>query len=188
MAEEVKTDDTQTQTGTQDQQQQTAKDDLKYTDKQVNDIVKARSDEKVSKLLKELGLENEGTLKEKIQKLKEYEDSQKTETEKLTEAQKEAIKKADEARAEADAMRAENAALKSGVDPAKVDKFVKIAMSYDGATVAEKVTAALAEFPEFKSSTAPAGAFSTGSKSQTSGTNDDIVAQMRKGLGVTKKA
>lgn len=121
----------------------------KYTDKQLNDLIaknSAKAAEKArAELLGTIGVKDAS----EIEELKKARESQMTEAEKLK-AELDALKGADaESRKAADAVKAENAALKKGVPADKVDRVVRLSAGYEGDTVEERVTAVLADFPEF---------------------------------------
>jgi hypothetical protein len=124
----------------------------KYTDEQVNEIVKGKEAAAVAKILKEAGVESTGKLKDDLKALKEFQDSRKTEAEKTAETLKAKDSETALAKREAEEARAEVAAVRLGVDPDKAAKVVKLALAggYEGDTVADKVKAVLADFPEFK--------------------------------------
>ena len=121
-----------------------------YTDEEVNAIsAKAKTSERIA-LLKELGIEDAKDAKEALKKYKEQEDAKKTEAEKLQEAIKAEQTKATTAEQRATIAEAQLEAVKLGVPADKAQKMVKLAMTYDGETVTDKLNAVLKDFPEFK--------------------------------------
>jgi hypothetical protein len=158
----------------------------KYTDDDINKIVASRKGEAVEKLLKDLGMSDAGTLKENLAKLKAFEDSQKTEVEKQTAALTAKDAEAQAARKEADEARAEVEAVRQGVNPDKAGKLVKLALAggYEGATIADKVKAALEDFPEFKGAVPIVPSLGARIKSQTTPETDKIRNEFRAGLGI----
>ena len=125
------------------------------TNKEVNDLIKAKEVAAVGKLLKELGVESTGKLKDDLKLLKDVQDKDKTEAEKLAGQNKEFGEKLTAAEARAIAAETKAEAMIQGVDPAKVDRAAKLIPAYDGETAADKVKAFLAENPEFLSAKGP---------------------------------
>lgn len=160
----------------------------KYTDKQMNDIVAARSanaeKKAVAALLKEHGLESIEALAE----LKKIKDAQLTEAERNAATLKEREQAIQAARAEAESARAEVEALKQGVPADKVARLVKIAGTYDGETIADKLTAAIKDFPEFvaKQAAAPAANIGKETTHQELSEVDKLLAMARKQAMLTK--
>jgi hypothetical protein len=120
-----------------------------YTNKQLNDLVAKNSAKEAAKILKDAGLESTGDLKKDVEAFKAWKQSTMTETDRLKAQLAEREGADTEAKKAADAIRAENIALKKGVPGDKVDRVVKLSAGYEGDTVEERVAAALAEFPEF---------------------------------------
>jgi hypothetical protein len=120
-----------------------------YTNKQLNDLVAKNSAKEAAKILKDAGLESTGDLKKDVEAFKAWKQSTMTETDRLKAQLAEREGADTEAKKAADAIRAENIALKKGVPGDKVDRVVKLSVGYEGDTVEERVAAVLAEFPEF---------------------------------------
>jgi phage protein D len=125
----------------------------KYTDKQLNDLIAknaGKASEKTrAEILAELGADSIDTLKARLAKQAEAEKAGMTEAEKYK-AELEAEKKArleEAGKRTAAELRAE--IIGKGVPADKADKVAKLAAGYDGETIAAKVEAVLAEFPEF---------------------------------------
>lgn len=159
----------------------------KYTDDDLNNIVIKTKAEQTAALLKELGVESTGKLKEDLKTLKEIQDKGKTEAERLAASAKEATDKLTTAEAEALAAKTENAALRAGVHPDKVERFVKLAAGYEG-TPAERVAAMLKDFPEFKGSITGGQDFGSKSKDQGGNATDAMRARVEASMGLKKKA
>lgn len=157
----------------------------KYTDSQLNDLVKKNAAKEAVKILSEAGLESTGNLKDDVAKFKAWKESQMTEAEKYKtdlEAEKEKTKEV-EARATAAELRAE--IVGKGVPADKADRIMKLAQSYEGETPAEKVAAVLADFPELVK-----GAQSIGVENKGASPNAEqaLLDQMLKNAGITKKS
>ena len=156
----------------------------KYTDSQLNDLVKKNAAKEAVKILAEAGLESTGNLKDDVAKFKAWKESQMTEAEKYKsdlEAEKAKTKEV-EARAIAAELRAE--IVGKGVPADKADRIMKLAQSYEGETPAEKVTAVLADFPELVK-----GAQNIGVENKNASPNTEaaLLDQMLKNAGITKK-
>lgn len=153
--------------GGQDGEKKPAENIKTYTEEELGQVVARKQAEQVNKLLTDLGIENTGTLKERIAALKKYEDEHKTELQKEKEAREAAEKARQEAITRAEQAEAKAEAIVLGVDPTKAERFMKLAMTYEGATVQERVKAALTDNPEFK-----------GAKPDTPNLNSKIKNQM----------
>lgn len=161
----------------------------KYTDKQLNDLIAKesakRSEGARAALLKEYGIESPEALAE----LKKLRDEKMTESEKTAAAFKAKDDAVLTAKAEADAARAEVEAFKAGVSAANLAKVIKLAGTYEGATMAEKIAAVLADFPMMgKTGAAPAGGGSLGveTKHEELSEVEAMLAKARKQAGLTK--
>lgn len=161
----------------------------KYTDKQLNDLIAKesakRSEGARTALLKEYGIESPEALAE----LKKLRDEKMTESEKTAAAFKAKDDAVLTAKAEADAARAEVEAFKAGVSAANLAKVIKLAGTYEGATMAEKIAAVLADFPMMgKANAAPAGGGSLGveTKHEELSEVEAMLAKARKQAGLTK--
>ncbi len=149
---------------------------------EVNGLLAREKNKAIEGLLKELGAEDAKSVKASLKQLKELQDSQKSETEKLAESLE--AEKASKAEAEkrATALEARLSAITQGVDPKKVDKFVKIAMTYDGETVEDKITEALADFEEFKTGKQQVPAVGSKTKNDPPSTEESIYKEFYEGL------
>lgn len=121
----------------------------KYTDKQLNDLIAKESGKRQEKATADL------LAKMGFKSIEEVEAFNKTRQESMTQAEKDKLKIAETETAartaarERDEAKAEVAALKAGVPADKVAKVVKLAAGYDGDTMDAKITALLADFPDF---------------------------------------
>ena len=158
----------------------------KYTDEWVNNLVAGKSKEAAEKarkeLYKELGVKDADELK----KLREMKEAQMTAEERMKAELEESNKASDEIKKEAEGIRAENEALKKGVPADKVERVKKLVLSgvYEGETVAEKVAAVLAEFPEYAKSVPGDIGAKTGN--QTVNEETRLLELARKQAGLTK--
>lgn len=159
----------------------------KYTDKQLNDLIAKeagkRQEKATADLLAKMGFKS----------IEEVEAFNKSRQESMTQAEKDKLKLAEQEAAaatnakERDEARAEVAALKAGVPADKVAKVVKLAAGYDGDTMEAKITALLADFPDFVKGPlqAPRNA---GLVTGQQGVSDEerLLAIARKQAGLTK--
>jgi hypothetical protein len=148
-------------------------------------VAKAKGDS-IAALLKEHGLESTGKLKEDLKVLKDFRDKDKTEAQKLADANKETGEKLTAAETRALAAEVKVQAMIAGVDPAKVERAAKLIPAYDGDTPQAKVEAFLKENPEFKATggqQVPPGA---GSKVKNQGTPEAMkaMADARAAMGL----
>ena len=156
----------------------------KYTDRQLNDLVAKNAAKEAAKMLKDAGIEATGDLKKDVEAFKAWKQSTMTETDRLKAQLAEREGADTEAKKAADAIRAENAALKKGVPADKVDRVVRLSAGYDGESVDERVAEVLAEFPEFiKGPVKDIGAPAHG---QTQNEADALLEKARAQLGLKK--
>ena len=158
----------------------------KYTDEWVNNLVAGKSKEAAEKarrdVYKELGVKDADELK----KLREMKEAQMTAEERMKAELEESNKASDEIKKEAEGIRAENEALKKGVPADKDERVKKLVLSgvYEGETVAEKVAAVLAEFPEYAK--AVPGDIGAKTGNQTVSEETRLLELARKQAGLTK--
>ncbi len=131
-----------------------AGDAAKFTQEQVNDLVAKSTAREIEKLAKELGVADVKGLKDAAKKLKEYQDSQKTEAEKNAEALKTLTGEKETLATENATLKAQLAALSQGVAVEQVAKVVKLAGTYEGESIDDKIKAVLKDFPNFATGTA----------------------------------
>ena len=126
-----------------------------------------------TKFLKELGFDSEEDYKKHLSDLeakKPLEEKLKT----LEENNKEILSRADKAEAKL-------TVIELGVPAAKADKVVKLASTYEGETIKDKIDAVLKDFPEFK--TAGVKPFGNAIDGKAGKTKEQIEAdQFRKGV------
>lgn len=161
----------------------------KYTDKQLNDLIARESTKREAAakaaMMKELGVDTPEALAE----LKKLRDEKMTDSEKTAASLKASADAVTAAKAEADAARAEVEAFKAGVSAANLAKVIKLAGTYEGATMAEKIAAVLADFPMMgKANAAPAGGGSLGVETRHEELSEveAMLARARKQAGLTK--
>lgn len=120
------------------------------TQTEIDALVAGAKKEGGEKLWKKHGFESEKAFEDFLTASKADADAKKTESQKNQDAKDAAEKREREANARADKAEAKAEALSLGVSPEKADRFIKLAMTYDGDTMKAKVEAALKENPEFK--------------------------------------
>lgn len=157
----------------------------KYTDKQLNDLLKRDAGKEVKKLLSEFGFAETGDIKADLAKLKSLRDSQMTESDKTRAALAEKDTALTAAQSEAENAKYEAAAARLGVPEDKIDSFVKHARVSDGETPMEKMKAYLGEIG-FKN--APASPDNVGAVTGAQGLSDQerMLAAARKQAGLIK--
>jgi hypothetical protein len=160
----------------------------KYTDKQLNDLIAKeagkRQEKATADLLAKMGFKS----------IEEVEAFNKSRQESMTQAEKDKLKLAEQEAAaatnakERDEARAEVAALKAGVPADKVAKVVKLAAGYDGDTMEAKITALLADFPDFVKGATGQAPRNAGLVTGQQGVSDEerLLAIARKQAGLTK--
>lgn len=159
-----------------------------FSQDDVNNLIAKESKAAVEKVLSDLGVQDAKSAKEGLAKLKEIQDAQKSEAEKLAADLAASTEKITEAEARAIAAEAKLAAISAGIPADKADKVVKLAAAYDGETITEKIDAVLQEFPELKGQTAqqqtPPPAIGGKTNNQAVPEADKMLAEARKAAGL----
>lgn len=161
-----------------------------FTQEDVNNILAKNSKSATEKLLKDLGIEDFKGAKDGLKKLKEWQDSQKTDLEKLTGDNDALTKSASEKdKLIAQYKTKELASSKGVTDPKMQEKAMKLAMLSDEEDMSKALDAVLVEFPMFKGSGKP-GQFGTSSNGggANGGAADDARAAINKAMGIKPKA
>ncbi len=155
MAEETKTTETtETNTGTEG----ATVAEKKYSEEDVNGIVKKKSEKAVEKVLKELGISDREKAKSILAKAAEEEAKNQTATETANaNAEAQRVAEMDGIKAENHRVRIENLLLTSSVKPEKVEKASKLIDiedcldedgNFDKGKAEEAIKALLKEWPE----------------------------------------
>ena len=158
----------------------------KYSDQQLNDIVKKNSakeaEKAVAKILELAGVKAPEELAElaKLKKGAGEEDPVKKELDEIKKNQASVTERADRNEAKAEA-------LAAGVKKDALERVVKLAMSpaYDG-TISERVGKVLAELPEFIDKTG--AAFGTAVKTETQDATMSVLDRARAAAGLAVSA
>jgi hypothetical protein len=120
------------------------------TQAELDTLIAGAKKEGGEKLWRKYGFDNEKAFDDFLTTSKAEAEAKKSETQKEKDAREAAEKREKEALARADKAEAKAEALALGVPADKADRFIKLAMTYEGDTVQAKVKAALTENPEFK--------------------------------------
>ncbi|MPW25954.1 hypothetical protein GC105_09140 [Alkalibaculum sp. M08DMB] len=130
-----------------------------FTQDDVNNVVARESKAAVEKLLKEAGIAPEGDYKASMQAFKEWQDSQKTELEKVTGNLTTLEQAKAEAEAKATLLEQKFKAVSKGIPADKAHKYIKLAEAYmDDKTDFEKALGlALKDFPVVENGTPGTG-------------------------------
>lgn len=142
-----------------------AADTKTFTQEQVNDLIAKGTAKEIEKLAKDLGVSDVKGLKDAAKKLKEYQDSQKTEAEKNAEALRVAAAEKETLSSENATLKAQLAAFQLGVKSDQLEKVVKLAGTYEGETVEDKIKAVIKDFPSFVAATPQGGVVAFGGPS-----------------------
>jgi hypothetical protein len=158
----------------------------KYTDAQLNDLIAKEASKREAKarteLMEKLGVKTP----EELDALKKLREEKMTESEKAAAAIKEKDDALVKAKEEADNARAEAEAMKRGVPADRLARFVKMARTFDGETMAEKIEAAIKEFPEFAAKSATGGNVGKETSHETQSEEEKLLALARKQVGLSK--
>ena len=152
-----------------------------FTQEELNNIISERLQKERSSWIKELGVDDVKSAKEALKKLKEIEDANKSEAEKLK-------AELDEMKNNYSKAETKNLLILNNVNPEKIERALKIVNAYDG-ELSEKVSSFIAENPEFlkqAETTKPIVPESAGAKVSniTQSNDDEIRNQIRKAAGL----
>lgn len=141
-----------------------------FSQEDVNNIAAKEAKKATEKLLKQLGVEDFNSAKEGLTKLREYQDSQKTEQDKLNEKLTTYESQAKESENTIFSLQAENAAIKAGITEEKnLNAVITLAKTkvHDDVDITKAIEMVVEEFPHFKgvveeTPPAPKPTFTTG--------------------------
>jgi len=154
-----------------------------FSQDDVNNLIAKESKKATEKLLKELGIEDTTNAKAALKAYKDAEEAKKTESEKLQEAIKAEQTKATTAEQRATLAEAKLEAIQSGVPKEKAEQVVKLAMTYDGETVKDKISAMLKDYPWIINPEKPVlDKFGAPVKNNPANVKEEIAAAFSKGL------
>lgn len=125
--------------------------ELKFSQSDIDKITGRTRKEASARFLKDLGYEDNQTLKNDLADLKKIREKDMTVVEKAQAALKDGEDKYSNASKENEFLRAENAALKLGINADTVKDFINLAMGFNGESIDEKMKEALKKYPHFKS-------------------------------------
>lgn len=152
-----------------------------FTQEEVNGLIAKESKKGLEKALKDLGVEDFKSAKEGLAKLKEYQESQKTESEKLAEQ----LKALNDSVTEKDKLLQESntklSLLSAGIPGDRLDKYTKLIAITDGETLEDKIKQVLIDFPV---NVAPAS-LGSDTKSQAIDQTAKMSADLNKIFGLT---
>lgn len=155
-----------------------------FSQEDVNNLIAKNNKSATEKLLKDLGIEDFKGAKDGLKKLKEWQDSQKTDVEKLTsdlEAMTNGSSEKDKLIAE---YKAKEVAYGKGViDPKNQAKVIKLASVSDIEDMGEAIDAIIAEYPMFVGKDDP-GKFGAGSKGSGAAGSTEMRDSIRKSMGL----
>lgn len=134
------------------QQQQEEKPESTFTQKDVNSLVAREAKKAQEKLLKQLGVTDFNTARDGLQKFKEWQDSQKSEQEKLQEELSTTKQTLEQIEAERNDAKDKLSAISLGVDPQKVTDVIVLArtMVNEKTTIDDAIPKVLEKYPIFK--------------------------------------
>jgi len=118
-----------------------------FTQEDVNALISRESKKAIEKVLKDLGVENVDNAKEGLAKLKEFQDGQKTDNEKLQAKITEYETNSGTNKTELETANNKLAMLEAGIPIDKITRYSKLVNSSEGETLADRITATLEEFP-----------------------------------------
>ncbi|MGG1339890.1 hypothetical protein ABE244_04710 [Bacillus toyonensis] len=124
-----------------------------FSQEDVNNIASKEAKRAQEKLLKQLGVEDFNSAKDGLAKFREYQDSQKTEQEKLNEQLTTYQNQVKESENAIFSLKAENAAIKSGITEEKnLSAVITLAKTKvnDDVDIVKAIEMVVEEFPHFK--------------------------------------
>ncbi len=128
-----------------------------FTQEDVNNIVAREVKKTQEKLLKQLGIEDFSSAKEGLEKFREWQESQKTETEKQAERLQKLETDYQSVASENEALKTQLSAIKAGVNPDSVQDVVVLAkaMVNDEVDMDQAIQKVLEKYPHFKAQQEP---------------------------------
>lgn len=126
-------------------------DEKAFTQKDVNSIAAKEARKAQEKLFKEVGIEDFENAKEGLQKFKEWQDSQKTEAEKQSEALNTLKQEKDTLAKERSQLQSQISAMKAGVNGDSVEDVIALAerLVNDETTIDEAIQQVIKKYPHF---------------------------------------
>jgi hypothetical protein len=156
-----------------------------FSQDDVNRMIGEAKKTGMTKVLKDLGIDSIESAKDGLTKFREWQESQKSESEKinskLTEYEKELIEK----NKQVEELNAKFTALNKGVNIDKVDKVIKLISAYEGDQLEDKIDAILTEFPDYKKNNVPSF---VGGQTASQSTNqlDNAKMELQKIMGLKR--
>jgi len=146
--------------GGQEQTEQTVTDteqkseEKLFRQEDVNNIVAREAKKAQEKLLKELGIDDFDNAKEGLQKFREWQESQKTEQEKLQESVQKLTQDNETLASENASLKAQLSALKQGVKAESVEDVIALAerLVNDETTIDDAIKQVIEKYPHFAES------------------------------------
>ena len=118
-----------------------------FTQEDVNALISRESKKAIEKVLKDLGVENVDNAKDGLAKLKEFQDGQKTDNEKLLSKIGEYETLQETNKTELETANNKLAMLEAGIPIDKITRYSKLVNSSEGETLADRIASTLEEFP-----------------------------------------
>lgn len=150
MAEEIKNTDQTVQSG-ENKVQESTEQARTFSQEEVNGLVAKESKKAQEKIFKSLGFEDIKSAKEGFEKLKAWEDSQKSESEKSAEALNAKEQELAKALSDNKTLSAQLSALKQGVIADSVDDVIALSerLVSDEASIDDAIKQILTKYPQF---------------------------------------
>lgn len=170
----------------QDQQQQQQQEEKLLPQSDVNNLVAKEAKKAQEKLLKQLGIEDFNSAKEGLAKFKEWQESQKTEQEKLSEKLTTFESQLGEKESLISKLQAENAAIKAGItDEKNLKAVITLAKTLvnEETDINAAINQVIEDYPHFKSESQQEQTnvkFTTGTHTKQQVKNDAFVASLFK--------
>lgn len=150
MAEEIKNTDQTVQSG-ENKVQESTEQARTFSQEEVNGLVAKESKKAQEKIFKSLGFEDIKSAKEGFEKLKAWEDSQKSESEKSAEALNAKEQELAKALSDNKTLSAQLSALKQGVNADSVDDVIALSerLVSDEVSIDDAIKQILTKYPQF---------------------------------------
>lgn len=155
-----------------------------FTQDEVNQLIGGAKTKAQEKILKDLGIDNIDNVKDALKRLKEKQEAEMTEVERHKKQNEELTKKLTEIENAKNTAETKSLMLMKGIDKDKIERALKLANTFDGETIDQKIDMMLKEYPEFIKSTVQIPNIGAPTTGQSVSELDKARIEMRKAMGL----
>lgn len=155
-----------------------------FSQEELNSIIGTTKQKEREKILKELGVEDVNNVKDALKRLKEKQEAEMTEVERHKKQNEELTKKLTEIENAKNTAETKSLMLMKGIDKDKIERALKLANTFDGETIDQKIDMMLKEYPEFIKSAIQIPNIGAPTTGQSVSELDKVRIDMRKAMGL----